>query len=234
MGNERKNTEQEGTLLYITFEMPIAMHLFFVIFMAMFLSITIINISYIIYLIITAVIYVCVFFTNKMKKCKITNKKIYIESYIFFYKKIDQYRLDAIDNLSSESLLGVNKIIFNYNQGNINKNDSKTITLYFVKNLNNTITALSDIISNIKNDKDVYADLAAKQSDSIASIGKAIAETKEQAKPKNNDTYIDELIKLKKLLDDGIITQEEYDKKKQDILSKKEWFLITLFLFTNK
>lgn len=62
-----------------------------------------------------------------------------------------------------------------------------------------------------------------------AVIGLAFSRTKDKSSESHTDSVtkatqpdsVKELIDFKKLLDEGIITQEEFDKKKQEILERK-------------
>ena len=59
--------------------------------------------------------------------------------------------------------------------------------------------------------------------ENIASIRAKNAVINKQSAPKQESkpSYIDELRELKSLLDEGVITQEEFDAKKQEILKGK-------------
>ena len=52
----------------------------------------------------------------------------------------------------------------------------------------------------------------------IEEIEKTINSNKQEKESRNNISNADEIMKFKKLLDDGIITQEEFKKKKQELL----------------
>lgn len=53
----------------------------------------------------------------------------------------------------------------------------------------------------------------------IEEIEKAINSNKQEKEYSNNISSADEIMKFKKLLDDGIITQEEFERKKQELLN---------------
>ena len=62
----------------------------------------------------------------------------------------------------------------------------------------------------LSNHKEVY--------DEISKLLIKRQDEKPQKKKEDNSDYIEELKKLKELLNDGIITQEEFDKKKKELL----------------
>ena len=52
----------------------------------------------------------------------------------------------------------------------------------------------------------------------VNAVNDSIEESEKLQKPLNHSSVADELIKFKKLLDEGVITQEEFNKKKKELL----------------
>ena len=55
----------------------------------------------------------------------------------------------------------------------------------------------------------------------LSKCGAAIWGTKKEVKELTNIIGDDEIIKFKKLLDEGTITQEEFNKKKKELLAQE-------------
>ena len=70
--------------------------------------------------------------------------------------------------------------------------------------------------------KDKYIEIEKNIKQTVQKIQFKIKQTQEPEKENevNDDVYFERVIKLKKLLDLGAITQEEFDAKKKEILSK--------------
>lgn len=86
--------------------------------------------------------------------------------------------------------------------------------------------AVSKILMSVKNDKDVKADIEvkkievqARQADAFMRIADNIS-NKQTNQPERKDDYISQLQRLKQLLDSGVITQQEFNEKKEQLLKQ--------------
>lgn len=167
---------------------------------------------------------------------EVTNKTISGKVNVIISRKTFSYRLDEIDNVEMNSTLGQHTLMINFSQGNgpsgtpIYSNGVQVTSgagCLRITNLKNYIEiyeALNNLIKQVKNKVDVDIDL--KKSSIAAENRKADALEKmatgatavSSESPKSSTSYIEELKELKKLLDDGIITQEEFDQEKKEIL----------------
>lgn len=96
------------------------------------------------------------------------------------------------------------------------------LPLEFVANAREFYEALSNLLVSIKNDIDVQIDIEmAKVNAENKKVD--VLETlvnKASSGNQNSNSYIFELKELKGLLDDGVITLEEFNKKKSELLNK--------------
>lgn len=133
------------------------------------------------------------------------------------------------------STLGFNNVIeISFSQGNNVRNKhynnkksryyhkKNLLPLEFVANAREFYEALSNLLVSIKNDIDVQIDIEmAKVNAENKKVD--VLETlvnKASSSNQNSNSYIFELKELKGLLDDGVITLEEFNKKKSELLNK--------------
>ena len=172
-------------------------------------------------------------------KCEITNKRIKGVTTNFIGKKTYSYRLDEIDNVEVTTFVGVSALALNFTQGYGPQNQtvtyhrgittvsaSNTCRLSYIANAQELYEKASELITSLKNHEDVMVDIemkkveaANKQAEAIEKLATGSPNTT-LTKP-SSESYIEELKQLKELLDSGIITQEEFDSKKADVLANK-------------
>ena len=120
-----------------------------------------------------------------------------------------------IDGVESQNIAGINGIKIKFTQGYVNSTGGdKTLKIENVKNIDEVLAQLNKIISRIRNDKDVAADLSLKQSQAINNIATSIASNKQSV------DIVNSLSQLKRLLDEKVISSEEYEKKRKELLEK--------------
>ena len=61
-------------------------------------------------------------------------------------------------------------------------------------------------------------DVENRKADALENVAKSIGGEKIDSSSKGSASYIDELRELKKLCDEGVITQEEFEREKKEIL----------------
>jgi len=183
---------------------------------------------------------ICAFILNKKaiakSKCVVTNKRIYGTRAMLFICRDFSYRLDMIDNVEVLNSLGVNTLVINFSQGNgnqtavrlgnvnANMQGANVFIMRYIEKSDEFFDAVSNVLMSVKNDKDVKVDIEvkkieaqAKQADAFAKIAENIS-TKQPNHTENKDDYISQLQRLKQLLDSGVITQQEFDEKKKELL----------------
>lgn len=172
----------------------------------------------------------------KKSKCVITTKRIYGTKAVFVTRKDFSYRLDMIDNVEVLNSLGVNTLVINFSQGNgnqtavrlgnvnANMQGANVFIMRYIEKSDEFFDAVSNVLMSMKNDKDVKVDIEvkkieaqSKQADAFAKIAENIS-TKQPNHIENKDDYISQLQRLKQLLDSGVITQQEFDEKKKELL----------------
>lgn len=170
-------------------------------------------------------------------KCEVTNKRIKGVTTNFIIKKTYSYRFDEIDNVEITKFLGINALALNFNQGHgpsapvkysrgtAGMSASNTFRVSYIANAEALYEKLSELLMSLKNHEDVMIDIemkkveaANKQAEAIAIMASGAGSQKSN---NNSGSYIEELKQLKELLDAGVITQEEFDAKKAELLSKK-------------
>lgn len=133
------------------------------------------------------------------------------------------------------SSLGLHTLNLNFSQGNglstpitygkgaALANEKNLFSVCFLANYEEVYQKLSDLLCSIKNDKDLKMDI--EMSKIEAENRKAVAFEKMASNiggtmpQKENDTdYIKQLKGLKELLDEGVISQEEFEEKKKQLL----------------
>lgn len=175
--------------------------------------------------------------TIKKCHCVITNKRIYGTKAVFIIKQQYSYRLDMIDQIEVNSSLGFHYLTMRFRgDGAIGQNPimqkrgekNGTFVISFLKeeSANELYQKISEEISNIKNDKDVQIELELRKNEieekkTEAFVAMAQNISGENGKNTNNgDDYIAQIERLNKLKENGIITEDEFQKKKKELLSK--------------
>lgn len=175
----------------------------------------------------------------KKSQLVVTNKRIYGIYSILVARKNFSYRLDEVDNVEMVSTLGQHTLAIQFTQGH---GPSLLATTYVngiptsggynvlrmsnLKNYKEIMDVLNELITSKKNLVDVQADIEMgklnaenRKADALENVAKNIAvSSNSNDGNKKSQNYIDELRQLKQLLDEGVITQEEFDCEKKEIL----------------
>lgn len=84
---------------------------------------------------------------------------------------------------------------------------------------------MSNLLTSVKNDKDLMVDIEMSKIDAenrkagaFESMANNMGANPTAKVQSNNQTYIEELKGLKELLDAGIISEEEFNEKKKNLL----------------
>lgn len=224
----RKNTEREETLLNIKFQLPILMHIMFILFILTFVLFAIMlyspyyygdTIMFAVIAVIMAGLYIASCLGVRSNECVVTNKVIKGRQFVIFGYKKFSYRLDSISDITSSNILGISSIKITFNQGYVNVNGkNKPFIIAYVSQYSQVIEKLNRILESVRNDKDVQVSLSLKQTEALNNIASSIGNQKNE-NPQNIYT-LDSIKQLKNLLDEGLISQEEYEKKKKDLLER--------------
>lgn len=171
----------------------------------------------------------------KQSSCVVTNKRIKGIKSVFFTKKAYSYRLDEIDNIEVQSnVFGKHELSLHFCQGydapkeigfsnNSGFSHGNTFITNNIANYKEVFEKMSALLCERKNEKDLQIDIemekiAAEKSKAevlsslIVNMGNI-----EKANQTDND-YISQLTKIKELFDAGVITQEEFNAKKKQLL----------------
>lgn len=167
----------------------------------------------------------------KKSSCEITNKRIKGSVRVFGFKKTFSYRIDEINNIEIGSFLGLHTLILNFSQGygpttpvrygrgGATINAANTFRITFLSNEQEMYDELSDLLTSVKNDKDLQTDI---EMSKIAVEEKKANAFETMAQNLNGtmktSSYIEELKELKNLLDSEVITKEEFENKKKELL----------------
>lgn len=176
--------------------------------------------------------------TVKKSHCIVTNKRIYGVKAVFFIKQQYSYRLDMIDQVEVGSALGLNTLTLRFRgDGAIGQNaapiragvNNGTFVINLLKknSADNLYQKISEEIMKIKNDKDVQIDIELKKAEAEEKKANAFMAMAQnvmggggQKQELKNDDYITQLERLSELKEKGIITEEEFQEKKKELLSK--------------
>lgn len=226
MDEIRKNNENEDILLNIKFQVPIILHIIMGLFILIFIIFAIVlyspyfyedTIMFCILSVVLIILYIAICLGVRLNECIVTNKVVKGRQFIIFGYKKFSYRLDSISDIQSSNILGLNCIKLTFNQGYINvSGKNKPFRIVNVAQYDTVIEKLNKILENVKNDKDVEVSLSLKQTEALNNIASSIGNKKEDNFQSNNAS--NSIRQLKTLLDDGLITQEEYEKKRKDLL----------------
>ena len=171
----------------------------------------------------------------KKSTCVVTNKRIKGVICVFIFKKTFSYRLDEIDNVEIGSVAGMHTLNLIFSQGNgpsapvtygsggMLANSSNAFKVSFVENYQEVYDKLSDLLCGVKNAKDLQVDIEMSKIDAenrkAAAFEQMASSIGSSTVSKTTDAdYIGQLKGLKELLDAGIISQEEFEVKKKELL----------------
>jgi len=175
----------------------------------------------------------------KKSEVTVTNRRIHGKYGPYLVKKAFSYRLDEIDNVEYKTTLGAKSIIINFQDGKGPRSSPQVsyssfasqamaglgvLRLLSVKNCQEVYEALTKRLLELKSNTDLETDIAmakvdveSRKADAIEKIANNTVIGNEPKK--SNMSYIDEIKELKKLLDEGAITKEEFEQEKKEILS---------------
>lgn len=192
------------------------------------------------YLVLLEAIIVVVFLLHyksiKASYITVTNKRIHGVYSRFLSKNQFSYKLDMIDNISTSESLSINTLIVNFNQGyQINQPVNYTHNMRLANSSNTfrfnyligykVYKELENLLLNIKNERDLKVDIEMKKinveerkASAFENMSNSLNSNSTKAVTRD---YIDEIKELKSFLDQGIITQEEFDRKKDELLNNK-------------
>ena len=177
---------------------------------------------------------ISIFIDDKNKKWCIYNTKS-MQKIIYDYEEFVSFELKQ-DNKSVVSgragstivggLLfgGLGALAGASRKRNITETSCKSMTLYIVVNdMSNPNIEIPLIEREISKDSSKYEKIVNKVNELVAVFKVILEQNKKLAKEKTNSkNSTQELREYKQLLDDGIITEEEFNKKKKEILNNKE------------
>jgi|GEM_PF-1199261 len=256
MNEIRLNKEEEKEIIRAKFKIPLLLIVAFSIFAANGLLAFILGIVQAVlsefesggvlislslaFLIILTPIFIIAMIGIKKSSCIVTNKRIHGVATILIIKKKYSYRLDEVDNVETTSTLGIHGLALNfsqghgpqgtvrYNRGVTTINGAGTFRITNIANVDEVHERLSELITSVKNDKDLMVDIEMskieaenRKASAFESMANNIGNnsTSNTSTPASGD-YIKELKGLKDLLDNGVITQEEFEQKKELLLKK--------------
>lgn len=240
MNEIRMDKDDEKLVIEARFKYPTIIVACFVMFLIVLLAFGVILLIYddtqffhfFFYLIpVYIVCLVFIIYANRYRKCKcvVTNKRIYGTLIDGVKKNAFSHRLDMIDDVRlSTTALGHsdNTLAIVFSKGNDRGSAQQVLTLKYVENSKEVYEVLSRYIAAIKTDKNLRTDIEMKrigaqeiQAKAFEKIATGIANPQTELKNNlNNMSYIEEIKNLKVLLDEDIITQEEFEQKKAQLL----------------
>ena len=175
---------------------------------------------------------------NSMRQSEfiVSNKVVRGKIVGIFARKNYNYRLDEIENIEVVSLLGVNSLALQFSNGANNGNTpvvyrngqqfmmgANVFRISCLVDIQEIYEKLSELLKNVKNDKEVAVEIEMKKL--------AVEERKAKAfetfsiGQKNDDvgSNNDDLSKLERLAQmkkSGLISNEEYEAKKEELLRR--------------
>ena len=170
------------------------------------------------------------FFGLKKSSCIVTDRVIKGVATIFFVKKSYSYRLDEIDNVELNSSLGEHYIKLNFSQGNgrpapvnygsgVWGSTGNFFNIKYVENYQEVYDKLTETLLSVKNEKDLMVDLEMAKIQVQKEQVQAISNLANVNHNENSQSdYLSQLEKLSELQKKGVITQEEFDKKRKELL----------------
>lgn len=243
MNEIRKNEVAEESIAVAKFEFPETIKKIFIIAIILcavstLSSIIIFDELFLAFNIVILITFILAYvLTNKGVKqlsCELTTKRIKGTSGILF-KKSFSYRLDMIDFVEVVSFFGVDRLVIHFSQGKANstvvviKNNGaggisaqNIFNILWLSNGNEMYKKISEMLTNIKNEVDTEIDIEMKKIEVEEEKTKAFIKIAENINDKQNlgkeEDYISQMERLFILKERGIITQEEFDEKKKDLL----------------
>ena len=223
--------DEEQKLLHIKFTMPWFLHMIFILGCLVMLVCAILMTQppiigeivalYWILFVFFLVVYIAYLFGIKHQEFVVTDKMIRGNQFILFGYKRYGFRFDTISNVEAKNVFGVNNIRLTFTQGytSLERNGKCYYDLKCVADYEYVIEKLNQILSKVKNDKDVSSKLALKQTEALNNIASSMKNVPEN-NSRNNEDVVESIKKLKELLDSGIITQQEFEEKKKKLLEK--------------
>jgi len=190
----------------------------------------------------------CIFRVTGVNKSEIfiSNQRIYGKYGLYINKKQFSYRLDEIDNVEIQHILGARVLAINFQDGKgpklnyiaygNNQNGMSgpgMVRFSSVSNYQEAYDVLTKMLLSVKTNKDLMTDIEMekvsvekekagalnKMADNIKAAPIVLSNGEDSKAKKANDIdYIEEIKKLKELLDAGAITQAEFDNEKKEIL----------------
>ena len=244
MNEIRKNNEAEVNLVEAKFKAPAFLYIIYssLLFLCMLdvvLGIVldeVFTISFgITFMLVVITFFVLHIVSIHKSSCTVTNKRIKGVIAVFVFKKTFSYRLDEIDNVEIGSVAGMHTLNLTFAQGNgpsapvtygqggMLANGTNTFKVSFVHNYQEVYDKLSELLCSVKNAKDLQVDIEMNKIEAenrkAAAFEKMasnmVATTQQTA---TDSDYINQLKGLKELLDAGIISQEEFETKKKELL----------------
>ncbi len=245
MDDIRKNIDEEKVIITGKCKMPSLMFGLYICFIVITFTPSIVglvnlNSESAIFIVIFLLLLVCFILHYKTIKASyitISNKRIYGIYSRFFTKRKFSYRLDMIDNINIEYQFTLRILEVNFNQGyQVNqpifyKNNAKvsqspnTFKFYYLAD-DKIYVELEKLITSLKNEKNLMVDIEMKKIDVESRKAAAFENVANVASQANNKLtqkdYIDQIKELKNLFDQKIITKEEFEKKKSELLNNNE------------
>jgi len=160
----------------------------------------------------------------KKSEITVSNKRIYGKYGPYLLKKTISYRLDDINNVEIKDVLGAKTLVINFQDGKGPKSSNQVtygsstqtmsgqgvLRIECVENFQEVYNKLNEIILSIKNNVDLETDIEMAKVEAIEKIAKA--------NTSSDMSYIEEIEKLNSLYERGIITKEEFEQEKKEIL----------------
>lgn len=171
----------------------------------------------------------------KKSEISISNRRIYGKYGPYLVKKTFSYRLDEINNVELKDVFGTRTIIINFQDGKgpfaspqvrYGRSASRAMMglgvfqIFSVENYKEVYEKLTELLLSLKNNVDLDTDIRMAKLDAEQRKAEAIEKlaNRSTGASENKGDYIDEIKRLKELLDAGIITKEEFDNEKKEIL----------------
>lgn len=254
MNDIRLNKEEEKTILYAQFKVPIIFYLPLIIFLIISIWVGVVfgktpvvdaekfeymevfdagNFFKVFFLvfILTGGMYSIFFLIPSVLAIKnttmrVTNKRVVGSNCFFFIKGAYAHRLDMINNISRTTVLGIECISFEITQGN--RLPPKKLSVAFLANAYTVYSNLNQLLTSVKNDKDLETDIQMKKieadnkkADALEHIAQSVIQNTQTPAIEPSISYLQELKELHELKENGIITQEEFEEKKKEVLKKQ-------------
>ena len=167
----------------------------------------------------------------KEGKCIVSNKTIRGKTVGIFSKKNYNYRVDEIENIEIISALGINGLLLHFSQGKANSATtlsygkgqntmigSNIMRIYYLSNTQEMYDKLSNLLCQVKNDMDVAVDIEMKKVEAFSKIADGLSTNNSKVKENDKSDYITQIERLSALKAQGILTEEEFNTKKKELL----------------